>query len=97
MSKKLKKLPIHKTDKEAEDFVDNADLSEYDLSGFKPLSSFEFAQKKDARLQTRIASDQLKLLKAEAEKQNIPYTRLARLLIEQGIRNMQSIDSHLRH
>jgi hypothetical protein len=29
--KKLKKLPTLRTDKEAEDFVDNADLSEYDL------------------------------------------------------------------
>jgi hypothetical protein len=31
-----KKLPILKTDKEAEDFIDNADLTEYDLSALTP-------------------------------------------------------------
>lgn len=39
--KKLKKLPRLTTDKQAEDFVDTVDLSEYDLSGFKPMN-FEF-------------------------------------------------------
>lgn len=32
-----KKLPILKTDAEAEKFVATADLSEYDLSGFKKV------------------------------------------------------------
>jgi hypothetical protein len=34
--KKLKALPSFASDEEAEKFVDTADLSEYDLSGFKP-------------------------------------------------------------
>jgi uncharacterized protein (DUF4415 family) len=36
--KKLKQLPRYKSDADAERFVDEADLSEYDLSGFRPLS-----------------------------------------------------------
>ncbi|MBP0617992.1 CopG family antitoxin [Jiella mangrovi] len=34
---KLKQIPHFATDEEAERFVDEADLSEYDLSGFKPM------------------------------------------------------------
>ncbi|MEX6508185.1 CopG family antitoxin [Jiella sp. M17.18] len=34
---KLKPMPHFATDEEAERFVDEADLSEYDLSGFKPV------------------------------------------------------------
>ena len=36
-----KKLPKFKTDEEAEAFVDEADLSQYDLSDMNPIS-FEF-------------------------------------------------------
>jgi len=42
-----KKLPILKTDEEAEKFVDTADLSEYDLSGFKKVH-FEIKPKDTA-------------------------------------------------
>ena len=34
--KDLKPLPVLKTDEEAERFVDQADLTEYDLSAFQP-------------------------------------------------------------
>ena len=40
----LKTLPKLMTDKQAEDFVAQADLSEYDFSGFKSMK-FEFASK----------------------------------------------------
>ena len=40
-----KKLPGFKSDKEAERFVDTANLSEYDLSGGK-LVHFEFEKKR---------------------------------------------------
>jgi len=33
---KKKKIPRFKTDEEVEAFIENADLSEYDLSEFKP-------------------------------------------------------------
>ena len=42
--KALKQFPVLRTDEEAEDFVANADLSEYDFSGFRP-AHFEFAPK----------------------------------------------------
>lgn len=81
-----KPLPALKTDEDARRFVDTADLSEYDLSGFRPLSSFAFAQKKDARLEMRISQDELDVLKSEAKRRGIPHSRLARMMIEQGLR-----------
>jgi hypothetical protein len=36
-----KKIPTFKSDTEAERFVDTADLSQYDLSGLKPVQ-YEF-------------------------------------------------------
>ena len=39
---RLKSLPKLKTDKAAEDFVRDADLTEYDLSAFKPMN-FKFS------------------------------------------------------
>ena len=44
MKKKLKKLPRLTSDKQAEDFVEKADLADYDLSGFK-RTYFEFEEK----------------------------------------------------
>lgn len=82
--KKGKKLPVHVTDKAAQDFTDQADLSEYDLTGFEP-ASFEF-QRKDARLELRVSPQQLEALKVAAKEQGIPHTRLARLFIEQGMK-----------
>ncbi len=40
-ARKLKQFPVLRTDEEAEDFVANADLGEYDFSQFKPMR-FEF-------------------------------------------------------
>ena len=45
MKRRKKQLPHFGSDEEAVRFVDEADLSEYDLSGFKPLSSYAFARK----------------------------------------------------
>jgi predicted DNA binding CopG/RHH family protein len=87
-----KKLPHHKTDKDAIEFSDNADLSEYDLSDFQPM---EFTlDKKDARLEMRISQDNLQSLKNIAEKRGIPYTRLARDMINQAIINERDITEH---
>ena len=73
-NEKNKPLPHFATDEEAQKFTDEADLSEYDLSGFKPMDSFAFAQKKDARLEMRISQAELDSLKTEAEKRG--YTPL---------------------
>ena len=83
-----KPLPRLETDEDARQFTDEADLSEYDLSGFAPLSSFNFAQKKDARLEMRISQTELDALKSEAKRRGIPHSRLARIMIEQGIRQL---------
>ena len=39
-----KKIPVFKSDKEAEDFVDKVDLTEFDLSVFHPVQ-FIFNEK----------------------------------------------------
>ncbi|MEJ6668523.1 MULTISPECIES: BrnA antitoxin family protein [Alcaligenes] len=83
MNRKLKPLPSLRSDAEAEKFVENADLSEYDLSGFKPMK-FEFA-KKEAALNMRIPSALLSAVKAKAASKGIPYTRYVRMLLENDI------------
>jgi predicted DNA binding CopG/RHH family protein len=81
----LKKLPILKTDKEAEDFVDNADLSEYDLSGFVPFKfKFEFAAK-DERINMRLPSSLLGAVKAKAKEAGMPYQRFIRATLEKAV------------
>jgi predicted DNA binding CopG/RHH family protein len=78
MSKKksLKPIPQLESDEAAERFVDEADLSEYDLSGFKP-THFEF-EKKDSIVNLRVSSGLLATVKARAAERGIPYQRLIR-------------------
>jgi predicted DNA binding CopG/RHH family protein len=59
-------------DAEAEHFVDTADLTEYDLSGFKPMR-FEF-EKKDAQLNRRVPETLLEAVKSRAKQRGIPFT-----------------------
>ncbi len=75
-----KKIPIFKTDAEAEHFLDTADLSEYDLSQFKPVK-FEF-EKKTAQINMRVPKPLLDALKQRAKARGIPYTRLVREAME---------------
>jgi predicted DNA binding CopG/RHH family protein len=79
----LKKIPVLKSDEEAEDFVTNADLTEYDLSEFKPFR-FEF-QKKEARVNMRLPVSLLEAVKSEAEKRGMPYQRFIRETIEHAV------------
>ncbi|MHA6770337.1 CopG family antitoxin [Sphingobium ummariense] len=78
-----KPFPSFKTDGEAERFVDQADLTDYDLSGFKP-ASFEFA-KKGAQVNLRVPQPLLDAVKTKAKAQGIPFTRYIRMLMEQDI------------
>ena len=80
---KRKPLPRLKTDEEAERFVDEADLSEYDLSGFKP-ARFEF-EKKSARVNMRLPEPLLDAVKAKARARGIPYQRFIREAIERAL------------
>lgn len=80
---RLKKLPPLLTDKEAEDFIDHADLSEYDLSGFKPIR-FEF-QTKSAQINMRLPQQLLDAVKARAGREGMPYQRFIRRMLEQAV------------
>ncbi|MEI7489612.1 MAG: CopG family antitoxin [Chryseobacterium sp.] len=79
-----KPLPILKTDKEAEAFIENADLTDYDLSALKQVR-FEF-QPKDKRVTMRISDNLFSAIKAKAEKLNIPYQRFIRMQLEESVK-----------
>ena len=83
---KLKQLPIHLTDEDAERFADEADLSEYDLSVGVPFDQFVEMKRKDSSIHLRLPQSQLVAVKAAAKKQGVPYTRLIRHFIDQGMR-----------
>ena len=76
-------IPKLTTDEEAEQFVETADLSEFDLAGFKPVS-FEF-QSKAAQLNMRVPAALLDAVKDQAKARGIPYTRFIRQLMEQAV------------
>jgi predicted DNA binding CopG/RHH family protein len=83
MKTKVKPMPSLVSDADAEQFVDTADLSRYDLSGFKPMN-FEFAPK-SAAMHMRLPQNLLDALKAKAKAKGIPYTRYVRLLLESDV------------
>ena len=78
-----KKIRTFKSDEEAERFTETADLSEYDLSGAKPVR-FEF-EKKDAQVNMRLPAQLLAALKDNAKQRGIPYQRFIREALEQAI------------
>ena len=80
----MKKLiPDFRTDEEAEHFVETGDLTEYDLSGFKPIK-FEF-QAKAAQLNMRLPQTLLDAVKSAAKVRGIPYTRFVRETLEEVV------------
>ena len=83
MASRPRTVPVMTTDEEAEQFVDQADLTQYDLSGFKP-ASFEFA-KKSAQVNLRIPQPLLDAVKDKARARGIPFTRYIRMLMEHDI------------
>jgi predicted DNA binding CopG/RHH family protein len=78
-----KKIPTFKTDEEIGRFVETADLSEYDLSGFKRVH-FEF-EKKSAQLNMRVPKPLLDAVKRRAKARGIPYTRFVREAMERAL------------
>jgi predicted DNA binding CopG/RHH family protein len=72
-----------RTDEEAEKFVDEADLSEYDLSGGK-LIRFEL-KPKDASVNLRLPGPLLEAVRARAKRAGIPYQRFIRLALERAL------------
>ncbi len=78
-----KKIPAFKTDREAEAFVASANLTEYDLSGAKPVR-FEF-EKKEARVNMRIPDSLLAAVRTRAGERGIPYQRFIREVLERAV------------
>ena len=88
-TRKGKPLPALLTDQEAERFVEEADLSEYDLSGGVPLSAFEF-HSKTASVHMRMPEAQLAEIKAEASRRGLPYQRFMRELLQRGLNALKA-------
>ena len=83
-----KKLPLLRSDKEAEDFVRTADLTEYDLSGMRSFR-FEF-QTKTERINMRVPRQLLEAVRASASKAGIPYQRFIRQVLEEAVRRKRA-------
>jgi len=83
MKAKSKPMPLLHSDAEAEQFVAKADLSAYDLSGFKPMR-FEIAPK-EAALNMRLPGALLEAVKAKAKAKGSPYTRYVRMMLETDV------------
>lgn len=86
MSKSKKPWPTLPTDEDAERFVEQADLTEYDWSAAEPIH-YEF-EDKSARVTMRLPESQLERIKAEAAKRGVKYQRFMRELMERGMRTL---------
>lgn len=83
MKTKAKPMPSLRSDAEAEAFITKADLTEYDLSGFRPMR-FEIAPK-EAALNMRLPGALLEAVKAKAKAKGVPYARYVRMLLEADV------------
>lgn len=75
----LKQFPVFNTDEEAEHFVDTADLSEYDFSGFVPMDL-----EKLLGLTVNVPHDLVEALKAKASERGVEYDRFVREALERA-------------
>jgi len=87
MNTKSKQIPSLRSDSEAEKFVETADLTKFDLSGFKPMR-FEI-EPKSAALHLRLPQALLDGLKDRAKAKGVPYTRYVRMLVESDLAQSQ--------
>lgn len=83
-----KPLPKLRTDEEAEDFIANADLTEYDLSGMH-MVRFEF-QPKTERVNMRLPRLLLEAVKAKAAEAGVPYQRFIRQVLESAVQSQKA-------
>ena len=79
----MKKVPVLKTDAEAEAFLDR-DLSGLDFSQFKPMR-FEF-QPKTERVNMRLPAELLEAVRRKAEAEGMPYQRFIRATLERAVK-----------
>lgn len=79
---KLKKLRTFKSDRDAERFVDRADLSQFDLSG-----GVRFELKpKDRSVNLRLPGELLEAVRKRAKRAGLPYQRFIRMALEEALR-----------
>ena len=81
---RLKKLPALKSDREAEKFVDSADLTQYDLSG-GDFVRFEL-KRKDKSVNLRLPGQLLDAVRKRAKRAGLPYQRFIRMALEEAVR-----------
>jgi predicted DNA binding CopG/RHH family protein len=79
-----KPLPTLTTDKEAEDFVSDANLTDYDLSVLKSVQ-FEF-QPKAQSITLRLSEPLLKAIKEKASYSGMPYQKFIRQALENAVK-----------
>lgn len=78
-----KKLPKLESDAEAEAFVADADLSDYDLSG---MVTMQFEMKpKDKSVNLRLPEQLLSAVRQQAKAAGVPYQRYIRMALEQAV------------
>ena len=83
-----KQFPTLRTDEEAEDFIANSDLTEYDLSG---LVAMRFELKpKDKAVSLRLPEALLEATRSAATRAGIPYQRFIRMAIEKAVQTPQA-------
>ncbi|MGI9501756.1 MAG: BrnA antitoxin family protein [Geminicoccaceae bacterium] len=80
---KPRPLPKFRTDEEAEQFVDKADLTQYDLSADKVMR-FEF-EKNSRQVNLRMRESLVQAIKAKASARGIPYQRFIREALEKAL------------
>ena len=78
-----KPIPTFKTDKEAEDFVATADLTDYDLSGGEVVR-FEL-KPKDKSVNLRLPAQLLEAAQNRAKRAGVPYQRFIRMALERAL------------
>ena len=80
----LKKFPSWTTEEEVDEWLKNADLSEYDLSDAK-LVTFELAPN-SAAIGLRLPAELLSAIEARSAETRIPVQQLIRTAIEDFLR-----------
>ena len=78
-----KAWPVLKTDAEAERFVAEADLTEYDFAQMVPVQ-FEL-RRKDKAVSLRLSDALLEAVRRQAAQQGIPYQRFMRQATEKAV------------
>jgi predicted DNA binding CopG/RHH family protein len=80
-----KRLPTLKSDRAAEAFVADADLSTYDLFGLR-LVRYELKPKNRA-ISVRLPDELLRAVRSRAKKAGVPYQRFIRIALERAVQD----------